>query len=190
MSIRNQEIYKERVVEKRTLQAIANKHDISRERVRQIVRKINEDAELKKSFPENPVLICDIQWTRRTYNCLYNENLNPMPLRDFIKYAETNDLFRIPNLGKISLGEIKTKLANHGYTLPDLKKEKKITLKQIREEKRKSRKQRDDLIVEHYLDFRKLDWISEKVGLSKQAISIILRRRLGDYHRRDPSDGN
>ena len=119
MSIRNQEIYKERVVERRTLQAIANKYALSRERIRQIVRKVGKDNELEKNFPETPVLVCDIQWTRRTYNCLYNENLTPMSLGEFIEYTKTNDLRRIPNLGKVSLREIKTKLAQHGYKLPD-----------------------------------------------------------------------
>jgi DNA-directed RNA polymerase alpha subunit len=118
MSIRNQEIYRERVEEKRTLQAIANKYAISRERVRQIVRKVGKDNELEKSFPETPVRVFDIQWTRRTYNCLRNENLTPMFLSEFVEHTKTNDLRRIPNLGKISLREIKTKLGNHGHVLP------------------------------------------------------------------------
>jgi len=119
MSIRNQAIYNERVVEKRTLQAIANEYALSRERIRQIVRKVGKDNELEKNFPETPVLVCDIQWTRRTYNCLCNENLTPMILSDFIEHSKTNDLRRVPNLGKISLGEIKTKLYQHGYELPN-----------------------------------------------------------------------
>jgi DNA-directed RNA polymerase alpha subunit len=119
MSIRNQEIYKERIVERRTLQAIANKYALSRERIRQIVRKVGKDNELEKNFPETPVLVCDIQWTRRTYNCLCNENLTTMFLAEFVEYARRNDLRRIPNLGKVSLREIKTKLSQHGYELPD-----------------------------------------------------------------------
>lgn len=119
MLTRNQEIYRERVEEKRTLQAIANKYAISRERVRQIVRKVGKDNELEKNFPETPVRVFNIQWTRRTYNCLRNENLTPMFLAEFVEYTKTNDLRRIPNLGKVSLREIKTKLAQHGYELPD-----------------------------------------------------------------------
>jgi DNA-directed RNA polymerase alpha subunit len=119
MSIRNQEIYKERVVEKRTLQAVADKYGVTRERVRQIVAKIEAKDLFEKSFPETPVYVKDILWGTRTYNCLSNGNLTPMTLRDFIKYAKTTDLRIIPNLGKVSLREIKTKLAQHGYELPD-----------------------------------------------------------------------
>jgi len=119
MLTRNQEIYKERVVERRTLQAVADKYGVSRERVRQIVAKIDAITNLMKSFPEVPVYIKDIPWEVRTYNCLCNENLTPMFLAEFVEYTKTNDLRQIPNLGKVSLREIKTKLAQHGYELPD-----------------------------------------------------------------------
>lgn len=119
MLTRNQQIHQERVVEKRTLQSIALKHGVSRERVRQIVAKIDAVTSLMKSFPEVPVYVKDIPWTVRTYNCLCNENLTPMFLAEFVEYARRNDLRRIPNLGKVSLREIKTKLAQHGYELPD-----------------------------------------------------------------------
>lgn len=119
MLTRNQQIHHERVVEKRTLQSIALKYGVSRERVRQIVAKIDAVTNLMKSFPEVPVYVKDIPWEVRTYNCLCNENLTPMFLAEFVEYARRNDLRRIPNLGKVSLREIKTKLAKHGYELPD-----------------------------------------------------------------------
>ena len=105
---RDHKIWRERVFGQRTLQAIANEHGISRERVRQIVDKV-----------AMPVVIRNIHWTRGTFNCLCNENLTKMFLAEFVEYARTNDLRRIPNLGKIRLREIKTKLGKHGYVLPD-----------------------------------------------------------------------
>ena len=119
MLTRNQKIYKERVVEKRTLQSVADKHGVSRERIRQIVATIEARESLLKSFPEVPVYVKDIPWRVLTYNCLCNENLTPMFLAEFVEYARRNDLRRIPNLGKVSLREIKTNLAQHGYELPD-----------------------------------------------------------------------
>lgn len=190
MLTRNQDIYRERVEEKRTLQAVANKYGVSRERIRQIVATIEAEENFLKTFPEVPVYVKDIPWTVRTYNCLRNENLTPMFLTEFVEFCAEFDLLRVPNLGKKCLREIRTKLDNHGYTLPDLEKEKKITLRQIREEKRKAKKQRNDLIVEYYLDFRKLDWISERLGVSKPTINQIIRSRLGNYRRRIPSNGN
>ena len=92
MLTRNQEIYKERVVEKRTLQSIALKYGVSRQRVRQIVAKIDAITNLMKSFPEVPVYVKDIPWEVRTYNCLCNENLTPMFLAEFVEYTKTNDL--------------------------------------------------------------------------------------------------
>jgi len=105
---RDHQIWRERVFEQRTLQAIANKHGISRERVRQIVETV-----------AMPVVIRNIHWTRGTGNCLRNENLTKMFLAEFVEYARTNDLRRIPNLGKVRLQEIKTKLGKHGFELPD-----------------------------------------------------------------------
>jgi len=115
METRNQSIYRERVLEKRTLQAIADKYEISRERVRQIVREIEERQEI--SFPEQPVLVQDIPWTRKTYNCLYNDNLTPMPIAVFVEYVKHNDIRRIPNLGRVTAGEIQSKINNLGYEI-------------------------------------------------------------------------
>ena len=115
METRNQSIYRERVLEKRTLQAIADKYEISRERVRQIVREIEERQEIR--FPEQPVLVQDIPWTRKTYNCLYNDNLTPMPIAEFVEYVKHNDIRRIPNLGRVTAGEIQSKINNLGYEI-------------------------------------------------------------------------
>ena len=119
MLTRNQQIYHERVVEKRTLQSIALKYGVSRERVRQIVAKEEGQKALEKTFPEVPVYVRDIFWTTRVYNVLYNEDLTPLFLQEFIEYLGVNDIRRAPNLGKVGLTEIKTKLAKHGYELPD-----------------------------------------------------------------------
>ena len=115
METRNQSIYRERVLEKRTLQAIANKYAISRERVRQIVREMGERQEI--NFPETPVLVRDIPWTQRAYNCLYNDNLTPMPIAEFVEYTKHKDIRRIPNLGRVTAREIQFKINNLGYEI-------------------------------------------------------------------------
>ena len=56
----------------------------------------------------------DLELTVRAANCLKAENI--MRIGDLVHRAES-DLLKTPNLGKKSLMEIKSVLAQHGYTL-------------------------------------------------------------------------
>ena len=65
----------------------------------------------------NPFLyrsVDDLELTVRAANCLKAENI--MRIGDLVQRAES-DLLKTPNLGKKSLMEIKSVLAQHGYTL-------------------------------------------------------------------------
>ena len=115
---RNEEVYHKRVVEKRTLQSVADEYGITRERVRQIVAKIDrkalwEAARASRSSP--PRTMKDIWWSRRVYNCLYNEDLLRVSLSDFVEHLSHNRLMgRIPNMGKKSVEEICKRLEENG----------------------------------------------------------------------------
>lgn len=114
---RDYEIYYERTFEKRTLQAIADKYKITRERVRQIVSKVKHLENVRAKLPENPLLIKDIEWPRRIYNSLANANLVHITIREFVEYCEQNDINELTNLGKKSVKEIKARLAQLNYEL-------------------------------------------------------------------------
>lgn len=115
--VRNENIHNERLVEKKTLRVIAEKYGISCERVRQIVRRLENERKRKKVYPEFPELISEIEWNIKTYNCLYNDNLTSMRISDFVEYTKHNDIRRIPNLGRITAGEIQSKISNLGYDI-------------------------------------------------------------------------
>lgn len=110
--IRNDKICYERNVEQRTLQAIAEKYSLTRERVRQIVDKANKAEKVKANLPINPVLMKDIEWSVRIYKALVLHEWAKVPIVDFIKACkEKNLLEKIPNLGNKSSAEILDKLA-------------------------------------------------------------------------------
>ncbi len=110
--IRNDKICYERNVEQRTLQAIAEKYSLTRERVRQIVDKANKAEKVKANLPINPVLMKDIEWSVRIYKARVLHEWAEVPIVDFIKACkEKNLLEKIPNLGNKSSAEILDKLA-------------------------------------------------------------------------------
>jgi DNA-directed RNA polymerase alpha subunit len=115
---RNEEVYHKRVVEKRTLQSVADEYGITRERVRQIVSKLDKKAlweAARASRPSPPSIMKDIWWSRRVYNCLYNEDLLRVSLSDFVEHLSHNRLMgRIPNMGKKSVEEICKRLEENG----------------------------------------------------------------------------
>jgi DNA-directed RNA polymerase alpha subunit len=115
---RNEGVYHKRVVEKRTLQSVADEYGITRERVRQIVAKIDKKAlweAVRASRSSPPSIMKDIWWSRRVYNCLYNEDLLRVSLSDFVEHLSHNRLMgRIPNMGKKSVEEICKRLEENG----------------------------------------------------------------------------
>lgn len=130
---RNYGIYKMRVDEKQTLQKIADKYDITRERVRQIVSKVEEKKEreiyLKEKLNNQPEKLSDLILSKRLENVLKNEGLIDMPIDAFIDYAghqqETftpgfmrRKIFfmrRFPNFGRTSQKELYAALTDLGY---------------------------------------------------------------------------
>lgn len=130
---RNNEIYKMRVDEKQTLQKIADKYDITRERVRQIVSKVEERKEretyLEEKLNNKPVKLGDLILSQRLENVLKNEGLIDMPIDDFVDYAKRMQktftpgfmrrkiffMRRFPNFGRTSQKEMYAALTNLGY---------------------------------------------------------------------------
>ncbi len=115
---RNEEVYHKRVVEKRTLQSVADEYNITRERVRQIVVKMDKKAlweAARASRPSPPKVMKDIWWSRRAYNCLYNEDLLRVSLEDFVENVSHSRLIhRVPNMGKKTIEEICKRLEENG----------------------------------------------------------------------------
>jgi DNA-directed RNA polymerase alpha subunit len=114
---RDYEIYYERIFEKRTLQAIADKYKMTRERVRQIVSKVKHLENVRAKLPENPLLIKDIEWPRRIYNSLFMANLTHITIQEFVEYCEQNNINELTNLGKKSVKEIKARLSQLNYEI-------------------------------------------------------------------------
>lgn len=107
---RNKEIYHKRVIEKRTLKSVGDEYGLSTESIRRIVARLDRAKLLKeknRSRLLNPKVMKDIWWSRRIYNCLYNENLLHVSIKDF---AENEDFYktlqRTPNMGKKGIEEI------------------------------------------------------------------------------------
>jgi hypothetical protein len=115
---RNEEVYHKRVVEKRTLQSVADEYNITRERVRQIVVKMDKKAlweAVRASRPSPPRVMKDIWWSRRAYNCLYNEDLLQLSPEDFVENVSHSRLIhRVPNMGKKTIEEICKRLEENG----------------------------------------------------------------------------
>ncbi len=115
---RNEEVYHKRVVEKRTLQSVADEYNITRERVRQMGVKMDKKAlweAARASRPSPPKVMKDIWWSRRAYNCLYNEDLLRVSLEDFVENVSHSRLIhRVPNMGKKTIEEICKRLEENG----------------------------------------------------------------------------
>ena len=92
---RNKDIYIQRVVEKRTLQAIGKKYGITKERVRQLVQLQRKYYEV----PDRVELMGDLPLNTKLYHTLkrYKELETPIVL--FIKKYDIEKLVKIPGIG-------------------------------------------------------------------------------------------
>lgn len=108
---RNWDIYRMRVVEKRTLDSIGMKYGLSRERVRQIVAKgerityrrawIKEEAERKSDMVMEALNI-----PVAVLNVLGNMGVLDMPLKDFVKSHTPAAVLREYNCGRKKLRQL------------------------------------------------------------------------------------
>jgi len=108
---RNWAIYRMRVVEKRTLDSIGEKYNISRERVRQIVFKAENLMKhrrwaeaSRKTNGKMPVGALDI--SIRVRNGLLNMGVADLNLLLFINVVSPEEMIKQPNFGLRSLREL------------------------------------------------------------------------------------
>lgn len=108
---RNWGIYRMRVIEKRTLDSIGAKYNISRERVRQIVFKAENLMKYrrwiearKQSDGKMPVGALDL--SVRVRNALLNMGVADLNLLLFIDTVSPQEIMKEPNFGRRSLKEL------------------------------------------------------------------------------------
>ena len=108
---RNWDIYRMRVIEKRTLDAIGAKYGVSRERVRQIVAKAerilahNSWAEAQIVLDGEPVM-GTLKVSTGMYNVLVNMNAHEMKLSKFVQLYTPADVLKEPNCGRQRLRQL------------------------------------------------------------------------------------
>ena len=108
---RNWGIYRMRVIEKRTLDSIGAKYNLSRERVRQIVYKAENLMKYrrwiearKQSNGKMPVGALDL--SVRVRNALLNMGVADLNLLLFIDTVSPQEIMKEPNFGRRSLKEL------------------------------------------------------------------------------------
>ena len=113
---RNKDIYIQRVVEKRTLQAIGKKYGITKERVRQVVQLQRKYYEV----PDRVVLMGDLPLNTKLYHTLkrYKELETPIVL--FIKKYDIEKLVKIPGIGPTAVCFLYKLLDERGYDVQNL----------------------------------------------------------------------
>ena len=113
---RNKDIYIQRVVEKRTLQAIGDKYGITKERVRQLVSMQKKYFEV----PDRVELIGDLPLNTKLRIILdrYKELETPIVL--FIKKYNVEKLIKIPSVGPTSICLLYKLLDERGYDVQNL----------------------------------------------------------------------
>ena len=178
---RNNAIYNERKSGK-TLQFIADTHGITRERVRQIVSKIDrrKDWEERVEKSEGVLLMAHIDFPKRVRNRLEYNHLTYSTPEEFLKVFSTQSIWRVSGFGTKSIAVVCEKLGALGYDVSDLlpvKTVKRFNLaRSISEENRLKRKERNELIYKMYLEKRQYKYIAQKVGLSVPSCSLIVRK--------------
>tara|TARA_Y100000593_G_C4306590_1_gene336082 strand:+ start:2169 stop:2633 length:465 start_codon:yes stop_codon:yes gene_type:complete len=113
---RNKDIYIQRVVEKRTLQAIGKKYGITKERVRQLVQLQRKYYEV----PDRVELMGDLPLNTKLYHTLkrYKELETPIVL--FIKKYNIEKLIKIPGIGPTAVCFLYKLLDERGYDVQNL----------------------------------------------------------------------
>ena len=113
---RNKDIYIQRVVEKRTLQAIGKKYGITKERVRQLVQLQRKYYEV----PDRVELMGDLPLNTKLYHTLkrYKELETPIVL--FIKKYDIEKLVKIPGIGPTGVCFLYKLLDERGYDVQNL----------------------------------------------------------------------
>ena len=113
---RNKDIYIQRVVEKRTLQAIGKKYGITKERVRQLVQLQRKYYEV----PDRVELMGDLPLNTKLRLILgrYKELETPIVL--FIKKYNVEKLIKIPSVGPTSVCLLYKLLDERGYDVQNL----------------------------------------------------------------------
>jgi hypothetical protein len=113
---RNKDIYIQRVVEKRTLQAIGKKYGITKERVRQVVQLQRKYYEV----PDRVELMGDLPLNTKLYHTLkrYKELETPIVL--FIKKYDIEKLVKIPGIGPTAVCFLYKLLDERGYDVQNL----------------------------------------------------------------------
>jgi len=113
---RNKDIYIQRVVEKRTLQAIGKKYGITKERVRQLVQLQRKYYEV----PDRVELMGDLPLNTKLFHTLkrYKELETPIVL--FIKKYDIEKLVKIPGIGPTAVCFLYKLLDERGYDVQNL----------------------------------------------------------------------
>lgn len=113
---RNKDIYIQRVVEKRTLQAIGKKYGITKERVRQLVQLQRKYYEV----PDRVELMGDLPLNTKLFHTLkrYKELETPIVL--FIKKYDIEKLIKIPGIGPTAVCFLYKLLDERGYDVQNL----------------------------------------------------------------------
>ena len=113
---RNKDIYIQRVVEKRQLQAIGKKYGITKERVRQLVQLQRKYYEV----PDRVELMGDLPLNTKLYHTLkrYKELETPIVL--FIKKYDIEKLIKIPGIGPTAVCFLYKLLDERGYDVQNL----------------------------------------------------------------------
>ena len=113
---RNKDIYIQRVVEKRTLQAIGKKYGITKERVRQLVQLQRKYYEV----PDRVELMGDLPLNTKLYHTLkrYKELETPIVL--FIKKYDIEKLIKIPGIGPTAVCFLYKLLDERGYDVQNI----------------------------------------------------------------------
>ena len=108
---RNWDIYRMRVIEKRTLDAIGAKYGVSRERVRQIVAKaerlLDREAWVKEQIAKDGDMVMGaLKVSTGMYNVLCNMNAREMTLSEFVQLYTPADVLKEPNCGRQRLRQL------------------------------------------------------------------------------------
>ena len=122
---RNQKIYELRTEYKMTLAAIGRRFNISRERVRQIVRAEHWKTLREAERNEVAFLVSDLDLSARTRNCLGRTLSGDtpvyfMPIWQFLIEWNAEELMQIQHFGVACLTELREKLQETGYDVENL----------------------------------------------------------------------